>query len=84
MNLIYLVFSKLLITAIKNFSNKEITPLKKVENNHWLLELFHGPTLAFKDIALQFLGNLFNFYLEENNNKLNIIELLLVIQDQLQ
>ena len=59
--------------SYKNFSNKEITPLKKVENNHWLLELFHGPTLAFKDIALQFLGNLFNFYLEENNNKLNII-----------
>ena len=46
-----------------NFTSKEITPLKKLEDNHWLLELFHGPTLAFKDIALQLLGNLFNFYL---------------------
>jgi len=56
-----------------NFTSKEITPLKKLEDNHWLLELFHGPTLAFKDIALQLLGNLFNFYLEKNNNKINII-----------
>ena len=59
--------------SYKNFSAREITPLKEIESNHWLLELFHGPTLAFKDIALQFLGNLFNFYLEENRNKLNII-----------
>ena len=59
--------------SYKNFSNKEITPLKKVENNHWILELFHGPTLAFKDIALQFLGNLFNYFLDEKEKKLNII-----------
>ena len=37
------------------------------------MELFHGPTLAFKDIALQLLGNLFNFFLEKNNNQINII-----------
>ena len=59
--------------SYKNFSNKDITPLKKVENNHWILELFHGPTLAFKDIALQFLGNLFNYFLDEKEKKLNII-----------
>ena len=55
------------------FSSKKITPLKQLEDNHWLLELFHGPTLAFKDIALQLLGNLFNFFLEKNNNQINII-----------
>ena len=48
--------------SYRKFSNKEVTPLRKIEDNHWLLELFHGPTLAFKDIALQFLGNLFNFF----------------------
>ena len=63
----------LITDSYKNFSNKEITPLKKVENNHWILELFHGPTLAFKDIALQFLGNLFNYFLDEKEKKLNII-----------
>ncbi|MBF96874.1 MAG: Threonine synthase [Alphaproteobacteria bacterium MarineAlpha9_Bin4] len=60
-------------SSYSNFSNKEITPLRKIESNHWLLELFHGPTLAFKDVALQFLGNLFNFFLQQNNNNLNII-----------
>ncbi|MEC6997093.1 MAG: threonine synthase [Pseudomonadota bacterium] len=63
----------LITDSYKNFSNKEITPLKKVENNHWILELFHGPTLAFKDIALQFLGNLFNYFLDKKEKKLNII-----------
>ena len=48
--------------SYKNFSSKQITPLNKLEDNHWILELFHGPTLAFKDIALQLLGNLFNFF----------------------
>ena len=59
--------------SYKKFDSKEGTPLQKLEDNHWLLELFHGPTLAFKDIALQFLGNLFNFFLEKNDNKINII-----------
>tara|TARA_B100000953_G_scaffold56130_1_gene43988 strand:+ start:1529 stop:2602 length:1074 start_codon:yes stop_codon:yes gene_type:complete len=37
------------------------------------LELFHGPTLAFKDIAMQFIGNLYEYYLNNNNKKINIV-----------
>ena len=38
-----------------------------------ILELFHGPTLAFKDIAMQLLGNFYDFYLKEKNKKINVI-----------
>ena len=38
-----------------------------------LLELFHGPTLAFKDVAMQFIGNLYEYYLSKNNKKINIV-----------
>ena len=38
-----------------------------------ILELFHGPTLAFKDIAMQLLGNFYEHYLKKNNKKINII-----------
>ena len=41
--------------------------------NHKLLELFHGPTLAFKDIAMQFIGNLYDFYLKNNNQNINML-----------
>jgi len=54
------------------FNNEEITPLVHHGDFH-ILELFHGPTLAFKDIALQFLGNLFEYLLAENDTKLNIL-----------
>jgi threonine synthase len=54
------------------FDSKEITPLVHHGEFH-ILELFHGPTLAFKDIALQFLGNLFEYLLEKNDGKLNIL-----------
>ncbi|CAM9223679.1 unnamed protein product [Phaeothamnion confervicola] len=45
------------------FATKDVTPVVKV-GDAWVLELFHGPTFAFKDVALQFLGNLFEFFLQ--------------------
>ena len=54
------------------FRHPEVTPVVKVGPIH-LLELFHGPTLAFKDVALQFLGNLFEYALGESGGELNIV-----------
>ncbi|KAF8635699.1 hypothetical protein AX15_000324 [Amanita polypyramis BW_CC] len=55
--------------SYKSFRHSEVTPLKKVGKKTWILELFHGPTFAFKDIALQLLGNLFEFFLKRRNAK---------------
>lgn len=54
------------------FGHKEITPVVAVDGIY-ILELFHGPTLAFKDIALQFVGNLFEYILHKSNRWLNIL-----------
>jgi threonine synthase len=54
------------------FSHPEVTPMVRVEDRH-VLELFHGPTAAFKDVALQLLGNLFEYLLERDGGRLNII-----------
>ena len=54
------------------FSHPEVTPVVKVGDVH-VLELFHGPTLAFKDVALQFLGRLFEHLLEESDTELNVV-----------
>ena len=54
------------------FWHPEVTPVVPVGNVH-ILELFHGPTLAFKDVALQFLGNLFEYVLAETGGVLNIV-----------
>ena len=45
--------------AYGRFSHQGVTPLVQLDHRHWLLELFHGPTLAFKDVALLLLGLLF-------------------------
>jgi threonine synthase len=54
------------------FDDPDITPLKSLGALH-VLELFHGPTLAFKDLALQFLGNLFEYYLRQSGGDLNLV-----------
>ena len=55
------------------FDHKEITPLSKIDKNKYLLELYHGPTYAFKDVAMQFISQLMDFYLSENNKTINIL-----------
>lgn len=49
------------------FRAPETTPLVHLLDDQYLLELFHGPTFAFKDVALQFLGNLFEYFLVRKN-----------------
>ncbi|MGQ9500334.1 MAG: threonine synthase [Dissulfurimicrobium sp.] len=56
----------------ENFDTPEVVSIVKA-GDIYILELFHGPTLAFKDIALQFLGNLFSYLLKERNEKMNIL-----------
>ena len=63
---------ELITAAYSTFSHPDIAPVRKVGSLH-VLELFHGPTLAFKDIALQFLGRLFEEILEERDARLNIL-----------
>ena len=54
------------------FDTKEVVPIRKI-GSVFLAELFHGPTLAFKDVALQFLGNVFEHILAQNGERLNIL-----------
>lgn len=63
---------QLIDRSYATFTHPDITPLVK-HDDLYILELFHGPTLAFKDIALQFLGNLFEYLLAERGEKMNII-----------
>jgi len=55
------------------FHNDEIAPLKTLEPGIHILSLSNGPTLAFKDIAMQFLGNLFEYILAKTGEELNIL-----------
>lgn len=52
-----------------SFNHDAVAPLKQLDNNHFLLELFHGPTLAFKDVALQLLGRLLDHFLVKRGER---------------
>ena len=58
--------------SYKNFRVKDVVTIKKLGKIN-LLELFHGPTLAFKDIAMQVIGNMYEKILKKNNLKINIV-----------
>ncbi|MGT2514490.1 threonine synthase [Sphingomonas panni] len=60
-------------TAYGRFSHVGVTPLVQLDHDQWLLELFHGPTLAFKDVALQLLGLLFEKFLTGTSQRLTIV-----------
>lgn len=59
--------------AYGRFAHKAVTPLKQLDERQWLLELFHGPTLAFKDVALQLLGLFFEEFLGRGKDHLTIV-----------
>ena len=59
--------------AYGRFAHKAVTPLKQLDEQQWLLELFHGPTLAFKDVALQLLGLFFEEFLGRSDENLTIV-----------
>lgn len=63
---------KLIHNSYSTFEHDLVTPVARQKNLD-ILELFHGPTLAFKDVALQFLGNTFEHILAERDGKLNIL-----------
>ena len=63
---------RLVCKSYQSFRAKEVTPVVKV-GDVYILELFYGPTFAFKDIALQFLGNLLEYLLEKKGLKVNIL-----------
>ena len=56
-----------------SFSHKAVAPLQQIDHNEYVLELFHGPTLAFKDFALQTLGRLLDYVLERRHEKVVIM-----------
>nr|MCU0949108.1 threonine synthase [Porphyrobacter sp.] len=60
-------------TVYGDFGHAAVTPLVQLDAQHWLLELFHGPTLAFKDVALQLLGRLFETFLARRDQRLTIV-----------
>ncbi|MEH6660635.1 MAG: threonine synthase [Parasphingorhabdus sp.] len=59
--------------AYGRFSHEAVTPLVQLDGRQWLLELFHGPTLAFKDVALQLLGLLFEKFLARQDKHLTVV-----------
>ena len=64
--------SKIIDKSYSVFRKKNVVDLVKIGDRS-VLELFHGPTLAFKDVAMQLLGNFYEYYLSNKNEKINII-----------
>jgi threonine synthase len=66
-------FVDLVQAAYAGFDHPATVPLKQLDDNLWLMELFHGPTLAFKDVALQLLGRLFDYVLKRRGERVTIV-----------
>jgi threonine synthase len=64
--------NKIIDKSYSVFRKKNVVDLVKVGDRS-VLELFHGPTLAFKDVAMQLLGNFYEYYLNNENEKINIV-----------
>ena len=67
------VFADLIANAYRGFGHAARAPLVQLAPNHFLLELFHGPTLAFKDFAMQLIGQLFQEALARRGERVTIV-----------
>jgi len=63
----------MLASAYGSFGHPAVAPLKQLDDQQWLLELFHGPTLAFKDVAMQLLSRLMDWALAKRRTRATII-----------
>ena len=59
--------------AYRGFGHKAVAPLKQLDANQWLMELFHGPTLAFKDVAMQLLARLMDWALAKSGGGATVV-----------
>ena len=59
--------------AYATFRDPLVAPLREIGDQRWLLELFHGPTLAFKDVALQLVGRLFDHVLSTRGDRITVV-----------
>ncbi len=66
-------FAEMVASAYASFDHDEVVPIVQLDEHHHLLELFHGPTLAFKDVALQLVGRLFDYELRRRNDRVMIV-----------
>ncbi|MDG3040652.1 threonine synthase [Roseicyclus marinus] len=66
-------FGDCIARAYAGFGHAARAPLKQLQDNHFLLELFHGPTLAFKDFAMQLIGQLFQTALARSGDRVTIV-----------
>ena len=66
-------FADIIARAYAGFGHAARAPLGQLAPNHFLLELFHGPTLAFKDVAMQLIGQLFQASLSRSGKRVTIV-----------
>ena len=66
-------FRAILARAYAGFRHPAVAPLVQLGPNDWLLELHHGPTLAFKDVAMQLIGGLFEASLKRSGRRITIV-----------
>ncbi len=66
-------FHRMIDEAYATFHHPAVVPLVQVGDNHWIMELFHGPTLAFKDVAMQLLARMMDYVLAERNQRATIV-----------
>lgn len=65
--------SAMIKAAYATFHHPAVAPLVQLDTNHWLLELFHGPTLAFKDVAMQLLARIMDHALAQRGDRATIV-----------